>query len=106
MPSEKYALIVLPRAAQDMEGIFDYIATELKNKSAAVKQISDFQQALNRVCEMPQSCSLINNEYVNEKGLRKLIVNNYIVFYKDSIDNKEIQVIRVLYGMTDFESIL
>ena len=42
----------------------------------------------------------------NEKKLRKLIVNNYIVIYKDSLDNKEIQVVRVLYGMMDFENML
>jgi len=88
-----------------MEGIFDYIAGELKNITAAIKQIDDFEKAFNRVCDMPQSCPMIYNEYVKEKGFRKQIVN-YIVFYKDNEEEEEIQIVRVLYGMMDYASIL
>lgn len=45
MQSE-YALNIYPRAAEDMEGIFEYIAVTLCNPTAAVKQIHDFEQAL------------------------------------------------------------
>ena len=40
------------------------------------------------------------------KTLRKLIVNNYIVFYRAVHDGREIQVVRVLYSMMDYERLL
>ena len=47
---------------------------------------------------------LTDNEYVRDKTLRKLVVNNYIVFYRAT--DSEIQVIRVIYGMRNFTDIL
>ena len=95
---------IFPAAQADMEQIFEYIVFELKNPSAAVGQIADFQNALENVCSFPESCPYTGNEYVKERSLRKLIVNNYIVFYR--VKGDEIQVVRVLYGMRDFASIL
>lgn len=105
MPSN-YKINIFPKAAQDMEGIFDYIAETLCNKAAAIKQINDFETALLRVGQMPESCSLVSNEYVKEKTLRKLIVNSYIIFYRANKKEKEIEVVRVLYGMMNYIDIL
>lgn len=87
-----------------MEQIFDYIAVELCNPTAAIGQINDFEKAFENVCTFPESCPYINNEYVKDKSLRKLIVNNYIAFYR--IKDNEIQVVRVLYGMRNYEPFL
>jgi len=38
--------------------------------------------------------------------LRKLLVNNYIIFYKINEENQSVEVIRVLYGMMNFKDIL
>ena len=91
-------------AQLDMKQIFDYIAIELCNPTAAIGQINDFEKAFDNVCTFPESCPYINNEYVKDKSLRKLIVNNYIVFYR--VKDNEIQVVRVLYGMRNYELLL
>ena len=105
MPN-KYVLKVYPQAARDMESIFEYIAITLCNPTAAAKQVRDFEKALNIVCSQPESCALIQNEYVKDRTLRKLIVNNYIVFYRADKNREEIQVVRALYGMMDYEKLL
>lgn len=87
-----------------MEQIFNYIAVELCNPTAAIGQINDFEKAFDNICSFPESCPFINNEYVKDKSLRKLVVNNYIAFYR--IRDKEIQVVRVLYGMRNYETFL
>ena len=91
-------------AQLDMEQIFGYIAVELCNPTAAIGQINDFEKAFDNVCTFPESCPYINNEYVKDKSLRKLIVNNYIAFYR--VRDNEIQVVRVLYGMRNYELLL
>lgn len=104
MENNKYQLKILPLAKLDMEQIFDYIAVKLCNSAAAIGQIDDFEKAFANVCAFPESCPYINNEYVKDKSLRKLIVNNYVAFYR--IRDNEIQIVRVLYGMRDYESFL
>lgn len=104
MGNNKYQLKIFPLAQLDMEQIFEYIAVELCNPAAAIGQINDFEKAFEKVCAFPESCPYINNEYVKDKSLRKLIVNNYIAFYR--IKGNDVQVVRVLYGMRNYETFL
>ncbi len=104
MKNNKYQLKIFPLARIDTEQIFDYISAKLCNSAAAIEQINDFEKAFENVCSFPESCPYINNEYVKDKSLRKLIVNNYIAFYR--IKDDEIQVVRVLFGMRNYASFL
>ena len=106
MENKPYILNVYPRAQADMEDIFRYIAEELCNPDAATGLINDMEQSLNRVCENPFACPLVRSKLIRDKTLRKLIVKNYIVFYRPVEPKQEIQVVRVLYGMMDYEKYL
>ena len=44
----------------------------------------------------PFSCELAKDEILRKRGYRKLIVENYIVFYL--IKNKNVLIMRVLFG--------
>lgn len=79
-------------------------AVELCNPTAAIGQINDFEKAFESVCAFPESCPYVKNEYVRDKSLRKLVINNYIAFYR--IRDNEIQVVRVLYGMRNYVDLL
>ena len=87
-----------------MEQIFEYIAVDLSNPTAAIGQITDFEKAFASVCAYPESCPRVTNEYIKDKSLRKIIVNNYIAFYR--VKGDEVQIVRVLYGMRNYESFL
>ncbi len=102
--ANNFRLKIFPLAQADMESIFAYISDELKNPSAAAGLIDDFEKAFENVCAFPESCPLVDNEYVNDKALRKLIVDHYIAFFR--IAGNEIQVVRVLYGMRNYQDML
>ena len=104
MTENKYEIKIFPLARLDMEQIFEYIAVNLCNPTAAICQINNFEKALEYVCIFPESCPQVNNEYVNDKSLRKLVVNNYIIFYR--VKKTESQIVRVLYGMRNYEDLL
>jgi len=106
MENNKYALNIYPRAQSDLEDIFRYISEELCNPSAAAALIDDIDESLDRVCLNPFMCPLVRSSLIKDKTLRKLIVKNYIVFYRPIEQKREIQVVRVLYGMMDYEKIL
>ncbi len=102
----KYSLNIYPRAQSDLDDILHYISIDLCNPSAAIELIDNMEHSLDLVCQEPEMCPLVNSSLIKDKTLRKLIVKNYIIFYRPLNSNKEIQVIRVLYGMMDYENIL
>lgn len=104
MENKRLTVEIFPLAAKDLEDIFKYISVDLCNRSAALKLIEDFEQAFDRVSLFPESYALIKNEHVKDKTLRKIVVKDYLVFYR--VKNDSIQVIRVVYGMRDYESFL
>lgn len=100
----KYKLEIYPLAQKDMEQVFAYIAHKLGNPKSAEKQINDFEEALQHICKYPESCPLINNIYVKDQNVRKLIVNKYIVFYR--VFDGRVQVIRVLHKLQNYVALL
>ena len=99
-----FEVVIFPLAQADMEEIFNYISNNLKNKIAAGKLINDFKRTIEIIRIFPESFPLINNEYVNDKNIRKVSLKNYIIFYR--IVNYEIQIIRVLHGLQKYEKLL
>ncbi|MCD7807948.1 MAG: type II toxin-antitoxin system RelE/ParE family toxin [Erysipelotrichaceae bacterium] len=106
MEDNKYSINIYPRAQSDLEDIFRYISDELCNPSAAIELIDAIDEALDLVCLNPLMCPLVRSKLIKDKTLRKLIVKNYIIFYRPVEQNNEIQVVRVLYGMKNYEKIL
>lgn len=102
--SKNLALKISPLAKTDLESIFEYIAVDLCNRSAAFDQVAAFKKAFDRICDFPESYPLVENEYVKDKNLRKIVVNNYVAFYRVTED--EAVIVRVLYGMRNYQSIL
>ena len=101
-----YALKFYPKAKQDLVDIYDYISRELGNPDAAQKLLDAFEKGLVQAREIPISCPKIVNVPVKNKEIRKLIVENYIIFYLANEQEKQIEVVRILYGMMDYHKIL
>ena len=102
--ANNYRLKIFPLAQADLDSIFGYISENLKNPTAAVKLIDEFEKAFENILAFPESCPYVCNKYVKDETLRKLIVNNYIAFFR--LKDEEIQVIRVLYGMRNYQDLL
>lgn len=100
----KYFYIILRKASQDLEEIFKYISIDLSNPGAAKKLISEFLEAFDRICLFPFSCPLIDELFIKEKDIRKLVVDNYVVFYK--IVGFEIQIIRIRHSTSNYQNLI
>ena len=99
---DKCKIKIYPKAQKDIESIYLHISRVLFNDKAASDLLNELEKSLEVICEFPESCPLINNELVNDPTIRKLMVKKYIVFYRHKHD--EIQVVRVLYGMSNYYS--
>lgn len=87
-----------PQAVCDLEEIHDFIASE--NLVAALHLIDLFEKKFQTIAHTPE---MGRNRQELAPKLRSFPVGNYVIFYRP--DKKGIQVIRVLHGARDIESI-
>ncbi len=104
--NKKYSIIIEKYAQKDLESIYNYISNNLVNKDAAIKLLNKIIDKFDTVALFPKSAPLINNEYVKNKNIRKLLVDNYIAFYEVDDIYKEIRIIRIMYGMQNYIDVL
>jgi addiction module toxin, RelE/StbE family len=102
----KYNLIIAEAAEADLDGIADYISYELKEPAAALKQLAGIEEAMATLEELPERHSLVQDKYLAAKGIRKLPTDSYLIFYTVNKSTNTINIVRVLHGRRDWESIL
>ncbi len=101
-----YTIEYLPIAKSDMVDIAKYIGVKLENPEAAERLAEKMIEAAEKLTDMPYKCPVhipvkpLRHEY------RKLIVQNYIMFYWVDEDKKLITIARVVYSGRDYENLL
>lgn len=53
---------------------------------------------------LPQRFAIIDDEIIRDLKIRKLIVKNYIIFYRINEDKKIVNVDRIIYGASNWIS--
>ena len=101
-----YRIKFTPIASEDVEDIYRYISKELYAELAAVNLLEKIEQGVMRLKDYPLSCTYVEDEFLKQKGYRKLIINNYIVFYIVDEENEQVNIMRVLYGRQKYQSLL
>ena len=106
MEIHKYRIKLTPKAKDDLDDIYDYISKELVNKLAAGNLMDKIETSVMRLGDFPFSCSLVEDNIIKEKGYRKLIIKNYIVFFIVIETEKQVVIMRVLYGKQNYQNII
>ena len=71
------------------------IMTHSEIYDIAVKLLNKFIDKIETISMFPDSSPLLDNEYINNKNIRKLLVDKYIAFYEVDHANKEVKIIRI-----------
>ena len=106
MVSENYRVRYTPLAYEDLDEIDTYISSVLLNPPAALNLLGEIEESVNRLQQFPFIGSAAEDPYLASKGYRKLVVQNYLVFYLADQVQKEIVVMRVIYGAREYRSLL
>lgn len=101
---DKYNIEYSKEARQDLTDITKYIKYNLQEPDVAKKLISKIRVEINKLIDYPQLYAIIDDEFIKKLEIRKIIVDNYIVFYR--INNKNIQIVRVMYGRRNWIDLL
>ncbi|MEQ6376339.1 type II toxin-antitoxin system RelE/ParE family toxin [Bacillaceae bacterium S4-13-56] len=106
MEENKYAIKITPKAFEDLDEIYSYISTDLYNEGAADNLMEKIEMSIMRLKDFPFSCSFVTDEILKDKGYRKLIVENYIALYLVREEEKQVVVMRVLYGGQKYQDLI
>lgn len=99
-----HKLNISPKAREDLGEISNYIAHELKNKTAALSTISKIIRKIETLAEFPLSGEVLDGIIGVTTGYRFVVCGNYLIFYR--IAQSEVFISRVLYAKRDYMQIL
>ncbi len=101
-----YKLDYLPIAKRDMTDIAKYIGVKLQNPDAADRLTEKMIIKAEELKDMPYKYSSYTPIRKLKHEYRKLIVDNYIMFYWVNEDTKIITISRVIYAKRDYDHFL
>lgn len=92
----KYIIEYSEEARQDLIDIKKYIKYNLQEPNIANKLINKIKKSIEAITNNPEIYAIVDDDFIKKLEIRKIIVGNYIVFYR--IKNNKIQIVRILYG--------
>ena len=101
---KKYNIEYSKESKQDLIGIKQYIKYNLQESEIAEKLISKIRKEINDLKDNPEIYTIIDDDIIRKLEIRKLIVDNYIIFYR--IKDKDIQIVRIMYGRRNWINLL
>ncbi len=93
-------------AKEDLDSIFNYIAIELANISAAKNLMNEVEKGIKQICAFPEICPVVTNIYVRNLGVRKKVIKNFVMYYLPDEKTETNLIIRVVYEKRNMDEIL
>ena len=101
---KKYNIEYSMESKQDLIDIKRYIKYNLQEPNTAQKLITKIKNEIDSLKDNPEMYSVIDDDIIKRFKIRKLVVDNYIVFYR--INDENIQIVRVMYGRRNWITLL
>ena len=101
---KKYNIEYSKESKEDLIGIKQYIKYNLQEPETANKLISKIRISIKNLKDNPEIHVIIDDDIIRKLEIRKLIVDNYIVFYTVNDDTMEVR--RILYSRRNFDKLV
>lgn len=98
---KQYKVRITQEALADMEQLYNHIAYVLLAPENAMGQYNRIADAILKLAEMPERFHIMSLEPEHSRGLRRMLVDNYSVFY--IVKEDSVVVTNVLYTSSDIE---
>jgi addiction module RelE/StbE family toxin len=103
---KKYIVEMSETAEQDLENIISYLRHDLAGDIIADKYKILFKQELKRLEDIAGSMLVLDEKITGHKGIRKINVRNYIIFYIIDEEKNKVFVLRIGHAFMDWEKYL
>lgn len=98
MEIKRYRIHITPQAEQQVRNIIRYIAFDLQNPDAALHMLDLFDQTIQSLQEFPQRISLTNEDVWRDQGIRRAVIQSYLIYFWIDEVSSSVEIIAVIYG--------
>lgn len=99
---DKYTVRLYARAYRDLDGIYEYIAYNLSEPLAANNMIDALEEAIYSLEYLPERGAIRRIGTYANGDYRQLFVKHYVIVYRVLREKKEVHVVTVRYGPSQF----
>jgi plasmid stabilization system protein ParE len=93
-------------AERDIAQASDHIEFVLKNPQAADHLLDEAERQISALAQFPMKFPLVEDKLLASWGIRFTKVNNYLAFYVVSEEDRRVNIVRFLYGKSNWTAIL
>lgn len=106
MKNHGYAVWYSSVSKQDLKSIYTYIAYEFREKDTAKGQVNRIRKGVRSLSDLPERFAPVDWEPWHGMGMRKMPVDNYLVYYLVHHETREVEIVRIFYGGRDVAGIV
>ena len=99
---DKYTVSLYPRALQDLNEIYSYIAENLHVPDIASSMVKNLEKAILSLDQMPERGSIRQVGSYGTGKYRQLFVKNYVIIYRDYKKKRQVHIVTVRYVARNF----
>jgi len=94
------SIVYAPRAVEDLDAIWDYLAFDCGNEAVATKAIDAIMGRVDILSDFPESGTPLDARCIIHSGYRFVVSGHYLTFYR--IGDDCVYVDRILDGRSDY----
>lgn len=98
---DSFEIIITPDAEADLIELRNYIADVLFAPETALSYIRAIRNEISTLSELPGRIKPVADEPWRSRGLRKVIVKNFYVYFRIDENQKRVYILNVIYNKRD-----
>lgn len=98
---DSFEIIITPDAEADLIELRNYIADVLFAPETALSYIRAIRNEISTLSELPGRIKPVADEPWLSRGLRKIIVKNFYVYFRIDENQKRVYILNVIYNKRD-----
>ncbi len=96
-----YKIIMTPDATDDITELSRYIAKNLNAPRTALSYVRAIRQEISKLSEMPGVIKPVDHEPWHSRGIRKILVKNFFVYYRIDEEKLVVYILNSIYARSD-----
>lgn len=96
-----YVVKITSQAEEQIQEIIHYITNELKAPDLALHLLDALEDSFSSLIHFPQRVTLIEEEPWHTRGIHRLPVKNFLVYFWIDEDNLKVQITAIIYEKRD-----
>jgi toxin ParE1/3/4 len=103
---KEWRVVIAEQAEYDIESIFQYIAFDLAEPAIAYIHVNRIHDNIRKLSYMPERYRIINSEPWRSRGVRRINVGNFAIFFTLDKETDTVSIFRVIYAKRDIPTVL